>query len=104
MARGGQTPSITGWYANDMTVQVAVKLPDQLANELDQLVVDGAFASRSQALRAGLEGMLATREDERVRERYREAFARHPESAGELAEARRLARDAIEEEPWEPWW
>ena len=27
-----------------------------------------------------------------------------PESENELAEARRLARKAIEDEPWDKWW
>lgn len=87
-----------------MTVQIAVKLPDSLANELDGLVSSGAFESRSQALRAGLEAVLAARERVRLRDRYREAMARHPETTGEIAEATRLAAEAIAEEPWERWW
>ncbi len=87
-----------------MTVQVAVKLPEELADELDRLVQSGAFDSRSQVLRAGLEAIIARREQERLRERYREAMAKHPETSHEIAEAGRLAVDAIEEEPWERWW
>jgi Arc/MetJ-type ribon-helix-helix transcriptional regulator len=87
-----------------MTVQVAVKLPEELADELDRLVQSGAFDSRSQVLRAGLEAIITRREQERLRERYREAMAKHPETPNEMAEAGRLAIDAIEEEPWERWW
>jgi Arc/MetJ-type ribon-helix-helix transcriptional regulator len=87
-----------------MTVQVAVKLPEALAVQLDELVQSGDFESRSQALRLGLETILVEREREQLRARYRDAFAQHPETAQEIAEAMRLAREAIEEEPWERWW
>jgi Arc/MetJ-type ribon-helix-helix transcriptional regulator len=87
-----------------MTVQVAVKLPDTLASALDRLVERGDFANRSQALREGLETILAAREREQLRTRYREALRRAPETSGELADASRLAIESIEEEPWERWW
>jgi Arc/MetJ-type ribon-helix-helix transcriptional regulator len=87
-----------------MTVQIAVKLPESLASELDRLVKRGDFRNRSQALREGLEAILAERERERLRERYRDAIARHPETPGEMADVSRLAVESIEEEPWERWW
>jgi Arc/MetJ-type ribon-helix-helix transcriptional regulator len=87
-----------------MTVQVAVKLPDTLAGQLDDLVRSGDFESRSQALRVGLEAILLERAREQLRVRYRDAMARHPETRQEIAEATRLAREAIDEEPWERWW
>lgn len=87
-----------------MTVQIAVKLPEALASDLDRLVKRGDFRSRSQALREGLETILAMRERERLQERYREAVAQHPETPGEIADAKRLAAESIDEEPWERWW
>lgn len=87
-----------------MTKQIAVKLPDELVGEIDELVERGAFASRSQAVRAGLDAIVAARRQDELERRYREAAARHPETADELAEATRLAVDAIDDEPWEPWW
>ncbi|MGH2879487.1 MAG: ribbon-helix-helix domain-containing protein [Solirubrobacteraceae bacterium] len=87
-----------------MTVQVAVKLPEGLAGELDKLVQSGDFESRSQALRAGLETIIVEREREQLRVRYRDAMTRHPETPQEMAEATLLAREAIDEEPWERWW
>lgn len=87
-----------------MTVQIAVKLPDGLASRLDVLVQDGSFDSRSQALRAGLEAILASREREVLARHYRDAIARCPETSEEIADATRLAVEAIHDEPWEPWW
>jgi len=87
-----------------MTTQIAVKLPDRLVGELDRLVEAGAFDSRSQAVRSGLKAMVAARRREDVDREYRNASAQVPESDVELAEAHRLAVDAIHDEPWERWW
>lgn len=95
---------MTGSYAPGMTIQIAVKLPDRLVNEIDRLVDGGAFDSRSQAIRSGLEAMVADRHRQEVDRRYAEAMARHPETNEEMADATRLAIDAIHEEPWERWW
>ena len=87
-----------------MTIQIAVKLPDELVGELDRLVERGAFDSRSQGVRAGLEAMVGSYRRKELDERYRDAFARLPESDEEIAEATRLGVDAIRDEPWERWW
>jgi len=87
-----------------MTTQIAVKLPDRLVGELDRLVEAGAFDSRSQAVRSGLEAMVAARRREDLDRRYRDAVARVPERDAELSDAHRLAVDAIHDEPWERWW
>lgn len=87
-----------------MTKQIAVRLPDELVGEVDRLVDRGAFVSRSEAIRSGLEAVITARSREEVDRRYREAFERTPESGDELAEATRLALDSIHDEPWERWW
>lgn len=87
-----------------MTTQIAVKLSDELVGELDRLVEDGAFDNRSQAVRIGLETLVAAQRREEVDRRYRDALARLPETSEEIAEATRLGVDAIEDEPWERWW
>lgn len=87
-----------------MTIQIAVKLTDELVGEVDRLVGRGDFDSRSQAIRTGLEGLVADRRRQELDLRYRDAMARFPETAEEIGEARRCAVDAINEEPWERWW
>jgi len=87
-----------------MTIQIAVKLPDELVGELDRLVAAGAFDSRSQAVRSGLEAMVAARRRDAVDALYEQSAARNPETDAELADATRLAVAAIHDEPWEPWW
>lgn len=87
-----------------MTKQIAVKLPDRLVDEIDRLVEGGAFNSRSQAIRSGLEDMVAGQRREEIARRYRDAATRLPESKNEIDEAMELAINAIDEEPWERWW
>lgn len=87
-----------------MTIQIAVKLPDDLVGEVDRLVQRGDFASRSQAVRRGLEAMVADRRRQELDRGYRDAMSRLPETEEEMAEATRSAVDAIHEEPWERWW
>lgn len=95
---------MTSRYAPSMTIQVAVKLPDDLVGRVDELVESGTFGSRSQAVRAGLEALVAQKQSEALGERYREGLARAPETQEELDDARRLAIASIDAEPWERWW
>ena len=87
-----------------MTVQIAVKLPERVVERVDRLVADGRYASRSDLVRRGIELAISAERRQDVDRAFEEAYATTPESDDELADARRLAIDAIDEEPWEPWW
>ena len=91
-------------HALDMTIEIAVKLPDELVHEIDRLVAGGAFDSRSQAVRSELQAIVASRRRDEIDRRYEEATARFPETNEEVTKATRLALNAIDEEPWERWW
>jgi len=84
--------------------QIAVKLPDGLVRELDELVAQGLFASRSSAVRRAVEMIVSGQHRAALEEVYANAYRRVPESESELAEARRLATLAINDEPWDKWW
>lgn len=87
-----------------MTKQIAVKLPDDLVDELDRLVQVGTFDSRSQAIRTGIEAMVAQKHRQEIDQRFRDGVARHPETVEDIDEATALAINSIQEEPWERWW
>jgi Arc/MetJ-type ribon-helix-helix transcriptional regulator len=87
-----------------MTIQLAVKLPESLADELDRLVADGSFASRSDAVRHAVEVLVRASERERIDRAFADGFARYPNTPAEMADATRLAVESIEDEPWERWW
>ncbi|MEA2686998.1 MAG: hypothetical protein QOE93_2193 [Actinomycetota bacterium] len=84
--------------------QIAVKLPDGLVRELDDLVAQGLFSSRSSAVRRAVEMIVAGQRRDALEEAYANGYRQAPESESELAEARRLATQTIDEEPWEKWW
>ena len=84
--------------------QIAVKLPDALVRELDQLVAQGLFPSRSSAVRRAIEAIVAGQRRDSHERAYADGYRRVPESESELAEAKRLAKQAIDDEPWDKWW
>lgn len=84
--------------------QVAVKLPDALVQQLDDLVAQGLFPNRSSAIRRAVEAIIAWERREGIERAYAEGYREMPESDGELAVATRLAQQAIADEPWEKWW
>jgi len=84
--------------------QIAVKLPDGLLRELDALVAQGHFASRSSAVRRAVEIVVSGQRRDALDDAYAKGYREVPESENELAEAKRLATQAIDDEPWEKWW
>lgn len=83
-----------------MTTQIAVKLPDEIVARIDELVARGVFASRSAAVRRGLEVIVSADRRRAIDRAYEEAYRRFPETDDELRAAERLATLSIEEEPW----
>jgi Arc/MetJ-type ribon-helix-helix transcriptional regulator len=80
--------------------QVVTRLDDNLAAALDGLVADGVVASRSEAVRIGLERLVEEQRRLRIGNEIVAGYARHPETDEELAQAEQATRALIEEEPW----
>lgn len=91
---------ISHWYASCMSNQIAVRLPDDLASELEALVADGAFASKADAIRSAIENMIDAERRRRVGQAIVEGYRRTPETDDELKDARLASIRSIEEEPW----
>jgi Arc/MetJ-type ribon-helix-helix transcriptional regulator len=62
-----------------MTVQIPVRIPDRDAELLDDAVARGRFASRSEALRAGLAMLLREERDREIADEYRRAYEKYPQ-------------------------
>jgi Arc/MetJ-type ribon-helix-helix transcriptional regulator len=69
-----------------MTVQVPVRLTEEDTARLDELVARGRYASRSEALRAGLREVLKAERDREIEEAYRRGYGKYPQEEwiGEL--------------------
>lgn len=87
-----------------MTVQIAVKLDESVLAGIDELVEAGSFESRSAAVRQALAALLAAERRAGIDRAYAQGYGRVPETEYDMADAARLAIEAIHDEPWERWW
>jgi len=82
------------------TEQIAVRLPEELLVELDDLVRNGVYESRAAAVRAGIETLMELERRRRTDRAVVEGYRRVPPTAAEREAAIASLREAIAEEPW----
>ncbi len=80
--------------------QLVTRLSDQLLAEIDALVADGAVASRSEAVRLGLERLVDQYRRQLVGAAIVDAYRDRPQSDDELAGLDEATRALVAEEPW----
>jgi Arc/MetJ-type ribon-helix-helix transcriptional regulator len=83
-----------------MSEQYAIRIPDDLAAGLEELVDSGRFPTRAEAFRVALESLIETERRRRVGEAIAEGYRRVPQDDDEVADATRAAIRSIHEEPW----
>ena len=89
------------WYASVVaTEQIAIRLPQELLVELDDLVRNGVYESRAAAVRAGIETVMELERRRRTDRAVVEGYRRIPPTAAEREAAIVSLREAIVEEPW----
>ncbi len=66
-------------YAECMTQQIAIRIPDDQLQALDDAVEAGHFESRADGVRQALAQLLRELREEQIGREYRKAYARHPE-------------------------
>lgn len=81
-------------------VQLVTKIDDATANALDELVSAGEYASRSAAVRAGIERIIDESRRSKTASLIVAGYQRLPETADELELARIATIAMIAEEPW----
>lgn len=82
------------------TTQIAVRVPDELLERIDRLVVGEQVESRADAVRQGLEYVVAVAERHRIDLEIVEAYQRTPPAQEDEALAEAALRASIQEEPW----
>jgi Arc/MetJ-type ribon-helix-helix transcriptional regulator len=66
-------------YAERMTPQIAIRIPDSQLEELDDAIKRGELKNRADGVRRGLDSLLAELRERDIAREYREAYARHPD-------------------------
>jgi Arc/MetJ-type ribon-helix-helix transcriptional regulator len=98
--RAYQDPSHTGVLVRVASEQIAVRLPEELLNELDALVARGVYESRAAAVRAGVEAITALERRQQIDRAIVAGYRRIPPTAAEHGAAGASLRDAIADESW----
>lgn len=83
-----------------MTIQLVTRVPDDVMAAIDKLVQEGVFPSRSEAVRAGLAGVIERERRETVGRAIAEGYRRMPQSGDDLAWTDAASAAMIAEEPW----
>jgi Arc/MetJ-type ribon-helix-helix transcriptional regulator len=86
-------------YARCMA-QLVTRIDDRLADEVDDLVRQGVAASRSEAVRMGLEQLIERHRRQQIGIAIAEGYRRQPQTVGETVGLTSATRALIEEEPW----
>jgi Arc/MetJ-type ribon-helix-helix transcriptional regulator len=83
-----------------MSEQIAVRIPDELAESLEKLVSSGTFETKAEAIRAALDRLVEAERRRRVGELVADGYRRIPQGDDDVEAARQAAIRSIEEEPW----
>lgn len=83
-----------------MSIQIAIRIPNALADQLASLVAAGRFDTKADAVRAALEALVDAERRADVGRRIVEGYQRVPQDDAEVAAAQQTATRSIEEEPW----
>ena len=75
-------------------------MDERLVEHDDNLVAEGVVASRSEAMRLGLEALVDRRRRQRTGAQIVEAYRLRPQTDEELAGLDEATRALVEEEPW----
>jgi Arc/MetJ-type ribon-helix-helix transcriptional regulator len=82
------------------TEQIAVRLPQELLEQVDDLVARGVYESRAAAVRAGVEAVTESERRRQIDRAVIDGYRRSPAGEAEREAAIASLRDAILEEPW----
>jgi Arc/MetJ-type ribon-helix-helix transcriptional regulator len=80
--------------------QIVTRVEDRLLADVDTLVSDGVAATRSDAVRLGLEALVERHHRARIGQAIIDGYRRHPQDEGELTGLDEATRASIEEEQW----
>jgi Arc/MetJ-type ribon-helix-helix transcriptional regulator len=80
--------------------QFVTRVEDRLAREVDRLVTDGVVASRSAAVRLGLEALIERHRRHRIGRSIVDGYRSWPQTEAEVGWADEATRRMIADELW----
>jgi Arc/MetJ-type ribon-helix-helix transcriptional regulator len=87
------------WYGNRMSIQIAVRIPDETLPRLDALVRRGVYSNRADAVRAAVELLVAETERRRLDDAIADGYRRIPDDTSDTwLDA--ATRAMVADEPW----
>jgi putative addiction module CopG family antidote len=82
------------------TTQLVTRIPETLAQAVDQLVDAGVYESRSEAVRAGLAAVVDQEQRAAVGQAIADGYRRVPQADDDLGWSDSAGAAMIAEEPW----
>ncbi len=83
-----------------MTIQIAVRLPEELVKHLDEMIERGRFASRTEAVLTALEQLVADVHEAELDDAIVAGYGAVPDDGEFDGVAEAAARALVVEEPW----
>ena len=83
-----------------MSERIAVRIPQDLAESLEELVSSGRFETKAEAIRAALRALVKTERRGRVGALIADGYRRLPQDDLEVEVATRAAIRSMHDEPW----
>ena len=80
--------------------QIIARIDDQLAEAVDALVAAGVAASRSEAVRHGLEALVDRFRRDQIASRIVEGYRRDPQDQADIGWSDEATGHMIAAEPW----
>lgn len=100
MTRGASRSASRSATLADVPEQFAIRMSDELARSLDELVASGRFATRAEAVRTAIEQLLDGERRAAIGRRIVQGYIDIPQTEAEIAAATEAAIRSIEQEPW----
>lgn len=84
----------------ELMAQLVTRIDESLAAQLDQLVTEGVYESRSEAVRQGLRYLVDQHRRNGVGNAISEGYRHHPQQPGEVGWSDAATVAMITDEPW----
>jgi len=83
-----------------MSEQIAIRIPSELAKQLDEMVARGRFETKAEAVRSAIRSMVEADRRREIGQRIIDGYRRVPQTDDEVSAATEAALRSIHEEPW----